>query len=256
MRYLTIILLFTGLFACKREFDPLYDYKDITNTANVKIVHSLSNAFATPTATAQSGLQVYYNNQKLTGTNINYGGVFPVLEYAKLPAGNISFKWVMPAGASNPETAMKDTTVTLQADQTYTLFLIDTLPDPHVMAVLEKPEDLKAVADSGKFFVRLVHLTTSAPGFDLIDSVKNSNTTLFTNVGYGTVSPYIQYNVGSAAKKFLLRNNGATTNLVTVDWTPVAGRVYTFYTMGIGGLTGARAPKMTFVTTRFQTMIY
>lgn len=254
MRYIIFMLMLTGLFACKREFDPLYDYKDITNTANVKIVHTLSNVFADPASTAQAGLQVYYNNQKLTGSNIGYGGIFPTLEYARIPAGNIAFKWVMPAGATNPETVIKDTSLTLQADLTYTFFLLDTLPTPHVLAL---QEDLKApIADSGKFFVRLLHLTTNAPGLALIDSVKDNNTTVISNVNYGSVSPFTQFYAGTGARKFLLRYTGATSNLVTVDWTPVAGRMYTFYTTGIDGQKGARAPKMTSMITRFQTMNY
>src|SRR5215211_6665762 len=86
MKKIFIFLSVVALVGCKREFDSIYTFPTTADKATIKVVHALSNAFATPASTTQAGLQFYVNDIKLTGTAVTFGGgVFPGLEYALVP---------------------------------------------------------------------------------------------------------------------------------------------------------------------------
>lgn len=251
------ILLFTfiiGLLGCKRDHDTIYNFVDLSDKANIKFVHVVTNAFATPAATVQAGLQVYANNTKVTATNLAFGGVFPSLEFSKIKIGSASLKVVIPAGSLNQEILIKDSTLTdLQKDSTYTVFITDTLPQTSFVVV---KENLAPIADSGKCFVRLINLTQKSAGYNLLDTA-GGGTIVAPDVKYKTVSAYQQVFVASGGKRFWIRKPSTTTNLLSIDMTPVAGRMYTFFCYGTDGVTtGSRAIKATFMTSRFQTMLY
>ena len=70
----------------------------------------------------------HLNHVKVTGANITYGGgVFPGLEYAQVPAGNLALEAVVPATATAPEAVAVTGAVDVAAGKTYSIFLIDTL---------------------------------------------------------------------------------------------------------------------------------
>ena len=102
MKKIDFFLSIIALAGCEKEYKSIYTYVDDTNKANVKFVHAVANALATPTT--QAGLQVYWGDQKVTGTSVGYGGgVYPGLEYAQIPGGNNTLKAVVPAAGTNPE---------------------------------------------------------------------------------------------------------------------------------------------------------
>jgi len=252
MKKTSIFFLFAfvvALVACKKEYNSIYTFSDRTNKAAIKVVHALTNALATPTSTTQAGLQVYINDVKLTGTNVTFGGgVFPGLEYALVPSGTVNAKVVIPASSTNAEiTVINNAPLTLEANQTYTAFITDTIPNASIFTI---KEDFSPVADSGKYFVRLVNATPKSTGYDLFSVTDNM--TVATNVQYKSASPYVQIFAGSGARTFAIRKTGTTTNLATVAVTPTARRMYTFFSYGIDGGTGIRAPKLQFFTARFQ----
>ncbi|MEO5647796.1 MAG: DUF4397 domain-containing protein [Chitinophagaceae bacterium] len=255
MKYKLIVLFLSlAIFStgCKKELKTTYTFANTNNNAFLKIIHTVPNALATPTSTAVSALNVYFNNSKLNGTAITYGGVFPALEFASVPAGassNISAK--IPAGTSNPEIPVVDKTLALEAGKIYSAFITDTLPTADIFLI---EETLTAVADPGKYFVRFVNASPKSAGYDLF--AVTDAVIAFTDIKYKTASGFMQFNAETGARTFAVRRTGVTTNLITTAITPVAGRMYTIFSYGIDGVTtGIKAVKATFYTTRFQSPI-
>lgn len=248
MKNIFILLFITAALAsCEKEYRSIYTHPPTDGKANVKLIHTLTNALV-PAGNAQAGLQVYLNDAKLTGNNITFGGgVFPGLEYSLVPAGTLNIKAVIPASGTTPETVAATGQVDLAAGKTYSIFVTDTLPAASFVRI---EDDLSPVADSGKYFVRLVNLTPKSGAYDLY-SVTDAMM-VAPNVAYKSASPFVQVPAGTGSRTFAIRKVGSTTNVKTVAITPVAGRMYTIFSYGIDGGTGVRAPNGTFYTSRFQ----
>lgn len=249
MKKIFLFLFITAaLTACKKKYESIYSFPPSAGKANVKVIHALPNIFPVGSTTAQAGLQIYVNGGKLTGTAITYGGgVFPGLEYAQVPAGNVTVKAAVAATATAPEIVAFTGNLDLAAGKTYSLFVADTMPTASILRI---EEDFSLQADSGKYFVRLVNLTARTTAYDLYGVTDAAMTV--PNVAYKTASPWVQVFVGSGARTFAIRKPGSTTNVATIAITPVAGRMYTVFSYGIDGGTGARVPRVTFFTSRFQ----
>lgn len=252
MKKLAIIILSAATLtaACKKEYDSVYSFEDKSGKAKVKFVHALVNAYPLPDTASQGGLQLFLNGTKISGSNVTYGGgVFPGLEYSMLPAGNNTLKAVIPAGSKNPDEAtVLDAPLNLSDGKTYTAFIVDSLPNSSLLLV---EDDFSPVADSGKYFVRLVNLSPNADSIALYSTPETSK--LDSNITYKKVGGWKQSFVGSGARAFGVRIKSATTNLISINITPVQGRMYTILFYGVLGKGGTRAPKLAFYTSRFQT---
>jgi hypothetical protein len=251
-KILFVLLVAASAVACKKEYKSVYTYEDKTNKAKVKFVHTVINAFALPDTAAQSALQVYINDTKITGTStplFGYGGnVFPNLEYTMLPAGDLSLKAIIAERPNIPAIPVLNTTIKLEDQQTYTVFLTDSLPTVSTFVI---KEDFTQKADSGKYYVRLANMAMNSSPYEfyaVTDAVS-----LNTGVTNKTVTEFKQVNVGTGLRSFAIRLPGQTTNLASLTLTPVAGRMYTFVAFGVQGKGGARIGKLTYYTSRFQT---
>jgi hypothetical protein len=254
--FLSVCFLIT-ILSCKREPVSIYTYEDTNNKALLKVINTIPNALALPSSTSLSSLAFYYNANKLSGTNIGSGGVFPALEFASVNAGASNFFLAkILATPTSPEKDVTTKTLNLEANGIYSAFLVDSLPNTDVFLI---KENLKAIADTigagfaGKYFVRLVNATPLSAGYDLFSS--SDNVTPITNIGYKAASDFVQLNVATGPRAFTIRKAGTTTSIGTTSITPVKGRMYTIFTYGIEGGTGIRATKVTFYTTRFQSPI-
>lgn len=249
-RLALFILIAAAAVGCKKEYKSIYTFVDKTNKAKVKFVHTVANAYPLPDTVTQGGLQLYVNGNKITGaTNVTYGGgVFPGLEYSLVPAGDVNLKAVIPAGTNNPAIPVLDATLKVEDQKTYTAFMVDSLPTTSVFLIEEK---FSQIADSGKYFIRLVNATMGAPALDLYGTT--DATLMASAIPYKAASEFKQIFVGTGARAFALRLPGSTVNLGTSSITPVAGRMYTLLTYGVIGKGGTRNPRITFYTSRFQT---
>ncbi len=246
MKNILLAFVLIGLFACKKEYKSIYQFPDRNGKASIKIVHAVTNALSSPTT--QAGLQVYINDAKLTGSAVTFGGgVFPGLEYALVPSGSVNIKAVVPASGTNPEALIFSGPVTLEGGKTYTAVITDTLPSTSIFLVTE---ELTTIADSGKYFIRLINATPKSVAYDLYGVTDAAM--ISTNVAYKTAGAYVQIFAGTGARTFAIRKPGNATNIVTIAITPVPGRAYNILSHGIDGGTGARAPKLAFFTSRFQ----
>jgi hypothetical protein len=243
------------IFSCKREVKSIYSFADTNNKAYLKVINTIPNALALPSSSSLSSLAFYFNNNKLSGSNISYGGVFPGLEFASVDAGASSlFLGKILATTTTPDKDVVTKNLNLEAGGIYSAFLLDTVPTADVFLI---KENLSAVADTGgvggfgKYFVRLVNATPLSLGYDLFAS--SDNTTPITNVAYKTASNFIQLDVATGPRAFTIRKAGTTISIGTTSITPVKGRMYTIFSYGIEGGTGLRVTRATFYTTRFQS---
>ncbi|MBC7936167.1 MAG: DUF4397 domain-containing protein [Rhizobacter sp.] len=250
IKFLIAICISFAFFGCKKEVKTTYTFDDTSDKAYLKVIHVVSNALVTPTSAAIAPVNVYLDGEKINGTPVTAGsGVYPGLEFAAVKSGAaVSMNVKMFTGATTPEVDILTKSISLEKGGLYSAFLTDTIPTADVLLV---KEDLSAVADSGKYFIRFVNLTPLSAGYDLYATTDLAMA--FTNVPYKTASPFIQLPVGSGARSFGIRRTGVATNLATASVTPVAGRMYTIISYGIDGGTGVRVVKPAFYTTRFQT---
>jgi uncharacterized protein DUF4397 len=256
MKKLAIIGIgIVGLMACKKEYDSIYNFSNKDNTAKVKLVHALTNATYSSKGTATAPLQIFINGNKLTGNNITAGtGVFPNLEFALVPSGSVELKAIIPKTDTTAEAEAMKKTVTLENGQTYSVFIADTIPTATAFIV---KEDLTAVADSGKYFVRYVNLTAKSTGYDFLNASDKDTFMIFNNQPYLSASAWQQMNVATGARAFVMRRTGNNANVISFSFTPTAGRMFTIFSYGVDDVkTGFKTPRAASYTTRFQTYQY
>jgi hypothetical protein len=248
MKKVLLFILIAASISCKKEYDSIYSFPETDGKALVKFVHAVPNIFTTSQST-QSGINIYLNDVKTSSLVTYGGGIFPGLEYVLTPSGNLTLKAVAPATATTPEVPVLTAPLALSAGKTYTVFVADTLPNTSLLRI---EEDFSAKADSGKYFVRFVNLLAKTTTLDLYGVTDVAMT--IPNVAYKTASGFVQVNVGSGARTFAVRKPSTTTNIATVNITPVAGRMYTIFSYGVdGGVTAnGRNPRATFFTSRYQ----
>lgn len=251
------------LAACKKTTELLDENNvwvnsDQTKNANVKFIHAFASI--TPAITTGAGpvMAVYMNTIKITGTTatantLSYGSLFPATTvYSFLPAGNANFSFIMnrwTSGVFAPvagDTVFKST-VNLQAGKYYSLFLVDTTQTPTVLV----NEDALKVPALDKFSVRFANLAANPTERLDVYSVRQE-TNVFSNVGYKAITDFIDLPVPVISDTFHVRLTGTTTNLYSLNtFTGTPQRMYTFYSRGKRGLTGAtRVPNITFYTNR------
>jgi hypothetical protein len=250
MKKIFLLLFITAALAgCEKEYKSIYTFPPSADKANVKFVHTVPNAFVPGSTTTRTGLQMYINDTKITGSAITFGGgVFPGLEYSQVPAGTVTVKAVIPASGTTPESVAATGSIDIAAGKTYSIFVADTLPTATIVRI---EDDLSAKADSGKYFVRFVNMTSKSGAYDLYSTTES--VIAVPNIAYKAASGFVQQNVGTGARAFVIRKVGSTTNIGTaVSVTPVPGRKYTFVSFGIDGGTTVRAPGLAFYTSDFQ----
>lgn len=182
--------------------------------AMIRVVH------ASPDAPA---VDVYLNGQQAI-TNLKFG---ETTQYAMVPAASYRVQ-VFATGTGPSGRAVIDAqNVALADDKVYTVVAANRLANIEPLVLTD---DLTAPA-AGKAHVRVVHASTDAPAVDVAVA---GGPVVFRNAAFKQATPYTPVDAGSY--RFEVRPTGTTTAVITTDSTPLtAGRIYTFYAIGLVG---------------------
>ncbi|WP_256011360.1 DUF4397 domain-containing protein [Desertivirga xinjiangensis] len=210
------------LSSCNKNDDDDFEQPDVSG---IKFIHSLP---------AQTSLDFYVDGQRATGAALtvnqytNYIGVY-------------SRKSLIQAAVGGTSTEVFKDTIDLVVDKGYSVFPTYkylSKNDSTTSVILE--DNLNAPA-SGKAKVRFLNLSRSATGVDF--RIKDQTTNLSGARAYNQASEFMEMDPGSLTFE-VLDAGTATVRATSAATTISSGKIYTIWTIGIAGGTGAQEPKV------------
>ena len=166
-----LLLLLSTLFlwSCGDKADFRNSVVPATG-ARVKFYHTAPDA---------AGVDIYVNDQKLSGVNtvppavpapLTYTNSFPNQDYALLTPGTAKVKIVTPASTTaTTDATLATADLTTQADTYYSVFLYGTAPTYNTLTLT----DNLTVQDPAQAYVRFVNLVSGADAAATYDLVVN-----------------------------------------------------------------------------------
>jgi hypothetical protein len=238
---LTICLaVFMAVPACKKNSYNVTERTEVTDRALVKIAYYVGNA-ANPVA------QVKVNGQRVSPA-LAYNIPFPGGGLNTLGSSNSDFLTLTPgmnsvvvslpkAGTEEDSVKIFESQFDFKGSERQTLFLVDSFPK--VTGVLVNTET-PSPTDSGKVRIKFVHLIPNVPVVDLY----RGGVLVKAGIPYKGSSEFLD--VFAGGQQYTIREPGSTTNLngSPSNINPAAGRIYTFFSRGFKGKTGALAPNV------------
>jgi hypothetical protein len=247
-----LLVACTLILACEKDKKIIATWNEAgtdADYARLRIVHASPN-FRNLTGVPDS-INIFVNGQKLNGTRLSYGGVFPGQSpnnYAVLPPGVYDVK-ISVGGVVNPDSIPVATLRFTLAEKTnYSFVITDSV--------------LNANRDSGRIFVRdsFPEPITGRTGLRFIHAMNDTvgkrvdvwstrrNNYLYTAVLPGTVSSFGIQPFIDVSDTLIVRRAGTTTELARFNNIIFANtRVYTIYLRGNVTLTtGTKARSLTF----------
>jgi hypothetical protein len=202
-----------------------------------------------------SPIRIAINGQVLTnelvyaipfpGGGFNTGGSSNS-DYLMLAPGTAKVElFSMNPGTPKPFAKLHESTVTLEANKRYTLFLADTVGPTSQITSWLVPLDTPT-PDSGNAKVNFVHAMPNLAAADLYKgSTATTATLLIGNIAYKAASDYVLIPPGTDS--FFIRPAGAaatTTPIARRSFTFSNQRIYTIFSRGYNGTTGNRIPNL------------
>jgi hypothetical protein len=145
---------------------------------------------------------------------------------------------------SGTTTKTKSDTVTLKANQYYSVYLANVFATPEILIL----NDAIVKPSAGMATIRFVNLSPNAPAADL--AIKGG-AVLVSNKGYKGYSDFIPVN-GNTTYNIEVRQTGTSTVLASINTASLqSGSVYTVWLQGLSGAT-----DQTKLTAGLQTNVY
>jgi Domain of unknown function (DUF4397) len=234
-------------------------YLDSANSANVKFIQVFAgNTPKLPTAPNDStGPQVfiYANGQKLNGTALGYGGVWPTTNvYSNIPPGSTRFDIIN--GRMNlslvpnvPSFIAGDTlatfTATVDKGKYYSFYITDTVPTVRVTV----KEDNLIVPDYQTYKIRVANFLMNPLDTLTLFSVRQ-NAEIISDITHKNVSNWVQLPLPVISDTLVFRKKGTTAAYVVFNgFSPTGLRMYTFIGRGKTGVP-AKRPATALITNR------
>lgn len=159
-----------------------------------------------------------YLNDRLMFRNLLYKYFS---DYVTIPSGTYHIK-VFPSG--NTVNPLIDKSLFIPPEKIFTLAAIDEYPNIDLLSI----EDVRRPKIPGKAFIRFGHLSPEAPTLNVV--LPNGNT-LFSNVSYKQITPYIPVDPGTYAIE--ARSSSSGERILYVPNIRLRGdRFYTIYAVG------------------------
>jgi hypothetical protein len=195
--------------------------KNHDNDANVNVPYALVTVINTsPNSLAQD---FYLDNNRANVAPIVY---VDGLDYIRAYTGKRTAAFYN----TGTQTKIKSDTVTLKADQYYSVYLANVITSPDI--VILKDNIVKPA--TGMATIRFVNLSPNAPAADL--AIKGG-AVLVSNKAYKGASDFVPVN-GNATYTLEVRQTGTSTVLASINTASLqSGSVYTVWLQGLAGAT-------------------
>ena len=208
---LSFVLMFSS---CDKDDD---DFRSVSTLANVMAVH------ASP---GSPDVDLYINDVLQNDTGL----MFPSSSrYLQSITGLVNIK----INKSGTAETIIDRDVTLNQNGSYSIFVIDTLPQ--LSSILTFDNLTEPIL--GKANIRLAHLTPDAPSIDVLDMSDSS--VVFANRSYKQISDFIP--VDGGVYDFGVRALGDTNVILLPSIQLMPGKIFTIYAKGLLSGTGSNA---------------
>lgn len=217
MKYLYLIIALGTLVACKKEFDGR------ANENNNIVEHAYVRFFAG--SLAATGNFIMIDNERLNGTPLAMGGVFPgaatITAFATVKAGSktVTIRDTAATTVQTPVTFSQN----FLAGSYYTIYSHDTSNAVKALVAIDNiviPTDNTASIK----FVNIIFSSGTIPNVDLYSRRKGAN--LATNIGRLGSSAFASHFSG-VQDTLDVRATGTTTNLATFNaFTFIRNRSY------------------------------
>jgi hypothetical protein len=233
--YIWNALLFASAFSlvsCGEEFDFLRNATPVKNGARVKLFHAAPDV---PGVVASINDKVVSGVLTTVGAPglVTYGSLFPIIDYAVIPAGNVKLKVTVPAGPTNPEVNLS-TDLNLADNTFYTV---------HALGIAGKYEffisqDDLSIPDPEKTYIRFLSALTDGPSAGIEFLVNNEVTANFSGRSTGKEAFQAFDQPGSTRFTIIIREKGKTAALSTLsNLNLVRGKKYTIVARGSNAAT-------------------
>ena len=211
IRYLKPVII-TGVLALSTLMTAcLEDHSEavLPNLALVSFYHCAPNVH---------DLDIIVDGQtKVNNAPVKYGDYS---DYLAFYTGQRDFEFVK----DNHNDVLVDTTLTLLANKTYSVFLANPLDSVQAVVLLDSAK----TPDEGKAMIRFVHLSPDSPVLDIFIGTEKA----FTELNYKTGTYFREMNAGKKTLQFKT-NNGTNDILLTVPNVELkAGEYYTVVLQG------------------------
>ncbi|HEY8784009.1 MAG TPA: DUF4397 domain-containing protein [Mucilaginibacter sp.] len=240
--FLTVMLLSTLIYSCKKNTIRIIDQKVDGSTAQIKYFNFGVNA---------PSINFYANGVKVSATSSAtgvesksgtvYGGVFPSLNYSLIAGGTYTFKGQIPSTATtDADLAILSLSGTVENGKYYSFYACGLYNTTAKTSDAFMVEDKLPAIDTTVAYVRFVNTIPNAPS-DLGLYAKNTTTltetTVATSIAYKTASDFVSVPVGfyelyarypAAPTVNVISRNSTTNGAVSF----VGGKVYTIGARG------------------------
>ncbi|WP_298348620.1 DUF4397 domain-containing protein [Runella sp.] len=253
-RILWAILTAITLVACEKNLidaNQQWEFVNQATNTNVKVINAYTfNNPAAPTGVPATRFYVYQNSTKLNGNAVSAAGAWPgPATYATVPSGKAFYSLILDRRVGNDygQVQKGDTTFrteyTLDAGKYYSVFMVDQFPKQTLLMT----EDDMSIPTAGKYKIRVINLVPD-PARPIDIYSRRAQTKIFTNLNYKDVKPFIELNLSAQAiaDTIDVMEAGTTKPIYSSStFTPVNGRIYTFYTFGRKGFATERLASYT-----------
>lgn len=236
MRVILIILSIAALTACKKNTFRIsaVEREPVSDKSFLRIGY-FSSTVRNP------AVQVKVNGVRMSGT-FAFPTTFPGTssDYLPLPPGKADVSLTVPkVGTSEDSVPILSFSNSLEVNQKYTLFTVDTLPA--ISTILVKDDGKPSLTNAQVKFINLV------PNAAAVD-VYHRGVVVFSNVAFKSVTPYKELPAGSDS--FYVRLAGTQTLVDAKVVATTTRRVYTVFCRGYRSATpAARAATVSSMVT-------
>lgn len=245
LRFMKRYLLHFSLFAiavsllasCGEERNFLDSATPVGSGARIKVFHA---AVDVPGVVVSVNDKIVSGVLTTSGTTpglVTIGSLFPILDYAVVPAGTAKVKVTAPASGTTSEKVLS-TDVSLTDGKFYTIHAIGNAGTYNFLV----SEDDLSIPDPDKTYIRFINAMTTTPAAGLEFVVNNAVASTEAGLSDGKEAFVTYDQPGSTRFTIVIREAGKTAALSTLsNLNLVRGKKYTIVARGIVGNTTTAA---------------
>ena len=230
-------MLVVAWVACEKNTYNVTERTEVTDLALIKIGYFAPSITHQPVQAKFNGVRVSPTmayNTPFPGGGLNTGGSNNS-DYLTLAPGNSTVQLSVAKVGTDADSIKVFEGQFNFPDKRQILFLTDSFPN--IASVLVDVETAPAT-DPAKSRIKFVHLIPNVAAVDFYRGTE----LLKANVPYKGETEF--FDVAAGAASYVIKEAGQTATLGTQSITPVAGRIYTFFSRGFKGGAGLLNPRV------------